>query len=297
MHDVEVALCEVGLGGRLDATNVLSPVACAITSIGFDHQQYLGTTLASIAREKAGIIKPGVPVVVGPMAAEAAEAIADAARTREAPIVWAMEGSEVGPSGVDRDRRQHFTLRTTVRDYGTMTLALPGAHQVTNAVVAVRLLEELERRGLELDPGAAARGLSQVTWPGRLQHVSLGGGREALLDAAHNEAGAQALAAYLRTLGAPRPLVFAAMRDKDSTAMLQALAPMVSAIYFTRASNPRSAEPDDLAAAARQLLHVPTHVFSSPDAAMRGAFAESPQIVVAGSIFLLADVMKQLAAS
>lgn len=293
---VDIAVCEVGLGGRLDATNVLSPVACAITSIGFDHQQYLGGTLAEIAGEKAGIIKPGVPVVVGPMAPEAARVIAEVAAGRGAPLIDATDGCRIG-TGMVTDRGQQFTLRTPVRDYGTLTLSLAGAHQRTNAVIAVRLLETLGQAGFQVESGAIARGLASVQWPGRLQHLRLDDGREALLDAAHNEAGAQALATYLRTLGAPRPLVFAAMRDKDIARMLQALAPAVSALHVTRASNPRSAAPSDVAALARTLASTPVHVADTPAEALRAAFTESDRIVVAGSIFLLGDVMKEIGRS
>jgi dihydrofolate synthase/folylpolyglutamate synthase len=295
-HGVEIAVCEVGLGGRLDATNVLSPVACAITSIGFDHQQYLGSTLAGIAGEKAGIIKPRVPVVVGPVAPEAARVIAEMAGTQGAPLIEAMGGCAIGP-GAASDRGQQFTLRTPVRDYGTVTVSLAGVHQIANAVVAVRLLEALEQAGIQVGAAAIMRGLASVQWPGRLQHLRLGDGREALLDAAHNEAGAQALASYLRTLDSPRPLVFAAMRDKDVASMLRALVPAVSALYVTRASNPRSAAPSDLAAVARTLTSMPVRVIDTPTDAVRDAFAESPRIVIAGSIFLLGDVMKELGPS
>lgn len=296
-HKVDVAVCETGLGGRLDATNVLLPMACAITSIAFDHQQYLGTTLADIAREKAGIVKPGVPVVVGPLPDEAVRPIADRAAACGASLVWAMDGCDVGAARPSAGGAQTFSLRTPVRDYGCLTLALPGGHQVINAVVAVRLLECLEGAGLAVGPDAVARGLASVQWPGRLQQLRLPEGREALLDAAHNEEGARALAAYLQTLGPPRPLVFAAMRDKDVAAMLRILAPHVSALYLTRASNPRSADPADLAAAARRFASIPLHATTSLTEALQQAFDASPRIVVAGSIFLLGDVMKELRTS
>jgi dihydrofolate synthase/folylpolyglutamate synthase len=137
---VEVAVCEVGLGGRLDATNVLTPQASAITSIAFDHQQYLGHTLGEIAAEKAGIIKEGIPVVVGDVVGEAASVIADAARERGAPLIRAREGVSVEP-GSRPARGQAIRLRTARADYGEIALGLAGRHQIGNAVVAVRLLE------------------------------------------------------------------------------------------------------------------------------------------------------------
>jgi dihydrofolate synthase / folylpolyglutamate synthase len=271
---VEIAVCEVGMGGRLDATNVLSPVVTAITTVGFDHQRYLGETLAEIAAEKAGIIKPGVPVVVGRLPAAAQEVIATIARERGAPIVDATA------AGIGRDVR----------------LVLPGAHQIDNAAVAVHVLELLDRQGIGVPPEAIAAGLERVVWPGRLETRRLADGREALLDAAHNPDGAAALAAFLAGgRDRSRPLVFATMRDKDARSMLRVLLPAVGALIVTRASNPRSANPSDVAAAARALdpeRHIA--IASSPSEALAAAWALSPRIVVAGSIFLLGDVMKEL---
>ena len=293
-NHVDVAVCEVGLGGRLDATNVLSPMVSAITSISFDHEQYLGHTLREIASEKAGIIKPDTPVIVGPMPDEAAREIAARAADAGAPLRWAFDEVEVGPARPDANG-QRFGLRTPARNYGDVHLALAGSHQITNAVIAVRVLEQLEAAGIAIGDAAISRALASVRWPGRLQHVSFTDGRDALLDAAHNAAGADALARYLRALPEPRPLVFAAMRDKDVESMLRALTPATASIVMTRASNPRAADPADLAAVARAVspsLQVDT--VETPAAALDLAWSRSPHIVVAGSIFLLADVMKLL---
>ena len=294
-HGVDIAVCEVGLGGRLDATNVLTPMVSAITSISFDHEQYLGHTLREIAGEKAGIIKPSIPVVVGPVSDEAAQAIRERALECEAPIVWANDGVDVGDSA-DTEGSQRFTLRTPVRDYGEVHLGLAGAHQVTNAVVAVRVLETLESMGTHIGQSAIVEALASVQWPGRLQRIAIDGGRSVLLDAAHNVAGAEALARHLRTLGGRRPLVFASMRDKDAETMLRLLAPVVSAIVMTRPSNPRAMDPAALAAVARTVAPgLRIDVEDDPGHATERAWTQSPQIVVAGSIFLLADVMKALA--
>jgi len=295
---VDVAICEVGLGGRLDATNVLSPMACAITSIAFDHEQYLGHTLAAIAGEKAGIIKPRTPVIVGRMPQEAADTIRDTTSRLNAPFVDAMEGVDVGPVAMMPDGSQRFTLRTPRRDYGDVHLALAGDHQVDNAVVAVRLIEEIESAGMAGGPDAIVSALATIQWPGRLERVVLPDGREALLDAAHNAAGATALADHLERLREARPLVFSAMRDKDAATMLAVLAPVVSRLIVTRASNPRAAAPAALASiAARVAPDLPVEVEESPADALTRAWSASPRIVVAGSIFLLADAMKQLGRS
>src|SRR5262249_27157922 len=160
--------CEVGLGGRLDATNVLMPEAAAITTIGLDHERYLGASLSAIAFEKAGVIKPSIPVVIGPLAQEPRAVIRTVAEERGAPLVDALDGCEVSldpmPGAAAAPNR--FGLRTPRRDYGDLTLALAGDHQIANAVVAVRLLETLDQRGVPVSAPAIATGLAEVVWPG-----------------------------------------------------------------------------------------------------------------------------------
>ncbi|MBZ5556129.1 MAG: bifunctional folylpolyglutamate synthase/dihydrofolate synthase [Acidobacteriia bacterium] len=273
---VDTAVLEVGLGGRLDSTNVVSPMATAITSIALDHEQYLGSTLAEIAFEKAGIIKPGVPVVIGDLAPDAAVVIERVARER---------GAEV--------------IRASAADAAPFTIGLRGRHQVANAAVAVRILEVLDARGLSIPKSAIARGLAEPGWPGRLDLRRLPDGRELLLDAAHNPAGAASLASYLRERQTTSlPLVFAAMRDKNITGILAALAPAIGSLVATRASNPRSADPAAIAEQARDVApSLAVTIEPSPADALAAAWRESPSIVVAGSIFLLGDVMRQVGAS
>jgi len=268
---VEVAVLEVGLGGRLDATNVVSPLATAITSIAFDHQLHLGNSLAAIAREKAGIIKPGVPVVVGPLEREAEDAIAAIAGERGAEIVHASPADADG-----------------------FVVGLPGVHQRANAGVAVQLLRLIDARGVPVARGAMAAGLADPRWPGRLETRRLDDGREMLLDAAHNPAGAAALASYLQADDvARRPLVFAAMKDKSVREMFAVLLPVVDRLIVTRASTRRSADPDALAAIARELApSMRIDVEPAIADALSRAWRTSPRIVVAGSIFLLGDVLK-----
>ena len=270
--EVEIAVLEVGLGGRLDATNIVSPVVTAITSIALDHQLYLGSTLAEIAFEKAGIIKAGVPVVVGPVDSESLSVIARVANERGAALI-----------------------RATPADTAPFTLGLHGDHQRANAGVAVRVLEQLTARGVGVPSDAVARGLANPEWPGRLDQRRLPDGRELLLDAAHNPAGAAALASYLTAESQRRPLVFAAMRDKDIDGMFRILLPAIGAAVMTRASNPRSADPGMLADSARTIAPaLPIAIEPSSTDALAAAWRMSPRIVVAGSIFLLGDVMRQL---
>ncbi|PYR06805.1 MAG: bifunctional folylpolyglutamate synthase/dihydrofolate synthase [Acidobacteria bacterium] len=270
--EVEIAVLEVGLGGRLDATNIVSPFVTAITSIALDHQLYLGSTLAEIAFEKAGIIKAGVPVVVGPVDPESLGVIARVANERGAALI-----------------------RATPADAAPFTLGLYGDHQRANAGVAVRLLEQLTARGVGVPSDAVARGLADPEWPGRLDQRRLPDGRELLLDAAHNPAGAAALATYLTAESQRRPLVFAAMRDKDIDGMFRILLPAIGAAVMTRASNPRSADPGMLADSARRIAPaLPIAIEPSSTDALAAVWRMSPRIVVAGSIFLLGDVMRQL---
>ena len=272
---VSVAAIEVGLGGRLDATNVLQPAATAITSIALDHERYLGSTIEEIAFEKAGIIKSGVPVVIGDLPPAAVTVIDRVARERGAEVV-----------------------RTAPLDVQGFTIGLAGTHQRSNAAVAVKLLDVVDRRGIAVPRAAVAHGLERPDWPGRLERRVLSGGREVLLDAAHNPAGAAALASYLTAqAGGPRPLVFGAMRDKDASGMFAALLPAVSHLILTRASTERSAEPSDLEAQARAIRDLPVTIEQSAARALEIAWRISPRIVVAGSIFLLGDVMKELEGS
>ena len=292
--EVDIAVCEVGLGGRLDATNILTPAVTAITSIALDHQRYLGNTLADIAAEKGGIIKEGVPVVVGAMDEAVVAVLSNIAHQCDARLIRADQCVTVSGGRAPSGSTQSLRLRTAARNYGTMTLALVGAHQVANALVAVRVLEELDARGWPVPVESVIQGLAAVRWPGRLERIAVGAGRELLLDAAHNPAGAETLARFLAG-EEKRPLVFAAMTDKDAAGILRALAPAVSALVITRASHPRSTDPwalAVLAAAAAPSLSIA--VEESPRAALETAWRASPRIVVAGSIFLLGDVMKAL---
>jgi dihydrofolate synthase/folylpolyglutamate synthase len=292
---VEVGVIEVGLGGRLDSTNVITPRVTAITSIAFDHEQYLGHTLQAIAAEKAGIIKPSVPVVVGAVPDEAREVIEDVARERGAPLVSAWQGTTADRVRPIPGELTRIRLRTPARDYGEILLSLRGQHQIGNAVVAVRLLEQLDAVGIEVPMPAVVAGLAQVSWPGRLEHRRFSDGRELILDAAHNPAGAATLAAYLaETFVEKPPLVFAAMADKDVRRMFEVLLPAVSALFVTRSSTARSADPDALAREAGVVApYLAVHVEPDRSRALAAAWAVSPRIVVAGSIFLLGDVLNE----
>ena len=292
---VEVAVLEVGMGGRLDATSVASPLAGAITNVALDHQQYLGETLDEIAFEKAGIVKPGMRLVCGERRAGPLAVIAAACAERGASLIRADEGVRL--SADVAGGMTSMTLDTPAGTYGPLTLGLSGRHQVQNALVAVRLLEALSETGVAVPAAAIERGLRDATWPGRLDWRRLAEGRRVLLDAAHNEAGAATLAEYLREAvpEGRQPLVFGAVRDKDHAGMLRHLLPCADPVVLTAPPTPRAADPGALMAAILAIDPAArVSVERDPAAAMDAAWAAAPDITVAGSIFLLGAVLPVL---
>lgn len=292
---VELAVLEVGLGGRLDATNAVDAPLVAITNIGLDHQIWLGDTLEAIAAEKAGVIKSGAAVVAGRTSAGALAVLSSAAGAAGATFTYAPAGVEVTAT-VGR-RETQLTLRTPVQDYGALRLALPGRHQVDNAVTAVRTLEAARARGLApVDEAAIRLALSDARWPGRLDWRRWQG-HDVLVDGAHNPDGARALADFLReTVAAPMPIVFGIMRDKAIGEVLEALAPVASMFVFTAPVSPRAAAPADLVAlAAAGIPAVPCLEAPTPREALMLAAGRGSPIVVAGSLFLAGEVLPLLA--
>jgi dihydrofolate synthase / folylpolyglutamate synthase len=289
---VDVAVLEVGLGGRLDATNVVQPVGVAITAIDFDHQQYLGNTIEAIAGEKAGVIKPGIVAVLGRNPPAVRTVVAARSSDVDADLVYAPDKLAADTTMVGG--RAHLRLRTEQEDYGEMTLSLRGRHQVDNAVVAVRLLEALQRRGDLKVPAAAIRtALTDVEWPARLELLTWRGGH-VLLDGAHNPAGARSLAEFVRDVyGRRLPVVIGVMRDKQIPELLQAIAPVASHFFCTAAASPRAATAEDVAAVARSLAGSPeieTRVCPNPFEALTAAREVGDPVVVAGSLYLAGEI-------
>jgi dihydrofolate synthase/folylpolyglutamate synthase len=245
---VDLAIVEVGMGGRLDATNTCEPLLSMITSISLEHREYLGDTLAAIAGEKAGILRRGRPALTWAEEPEAARALeAAAARTgaalRFAPDLVAIE--EVESRGWEGQR---VRLATPARRYD-LRVALLGGHQARNLGLAVLAAEALSDAGFgRLDARAVEAGAAACRWPGRLEPVGLRGGRCVLLDAAHNPEGAGVLADYLAAIEGPVDLLFGVLADKDAHAMLERLAPRVRHAVLTAPGSPRARDPRDLAA-------------------------------------------------
>ncbi len=283
---IDVAVLEVGLGGRLDATNVVDAKAAVITSVDFDHEEYLGHTLEAIAAEKAGVIKPGAVVVLATNPAAVERVVERASMDSRARLVRARDGVSADVRLVDGSR--DIDLTTPAGLYGTLRPALAGRHQADNAITSVRLLESLRSElGFDIPAGAIATGVEDVLWPARLETVTVSS-IDVLLDGAHNPAGARALSAHSWTRIAGRcRVVVGVMRDKAIEPLLSALSPAASHFIFTAASTPRAAAPAALStASARVAPGVPAFIEPEPFRAVSMAAAFGSPVVVAGSLYL-----------
>ena len=280
---VDVAVVEVGLGGRLDATNVIDPEAAVITTIGLDHQEFLGETLESIAREKAGIIKPGRPVIVGAVPADVAALLRTTAAERHAPMYCA-------------DRDFHVTSGSAFRFHGMgldlegLELALRGSHQRENAATAIATASVIGQR-FPCDAAAIRRGLRQVRWPGRLDVVQTA--PLVVLDGAHNADGIAALVRELPNVVGKRAvhLLFAVMRDKQWQPMVDCIAPYVAAATLTTVLPPRGEAP--IALAERFARYCPVRVATEPLDALAAVLDQvgaDDAVLVAGSLFLIGAI-------
>ena len=276
----DLVIWETGLGGRLDATNIVTPLASVITNIQYDHQKWLGATLDRIAAEKAGIIKPGCPVITGTEAPEALAVIAVQARALAAPL------TVVRPEDAHRPPLDHLPL------------PLLGRHQRMNAAVALATARVLAPR-LPLSATQLHEGLTHVHWAGRLQLVTRPSGQQILLDGAHNTAGAAILRDALAELfpAAKPTLVLGILQDKDWAAMCQLIAPQAGRVLVLPVHSRRTAAPGSLAAACRAAAPAtPVFEFQDLPTALEAA-AGDPLVVLAGSLYLVGEAMEQLAVS
>jgi dihydrofolate synthase / folylpolyglutamate synthase len=285
---IDIAVVETGLGGRLDSTNVVRPVLSIITPIGFDHVEYLGYTIRSIAAEKGGIIKPGTPVVIGARDDEARVTLSDIAGQRRSPTMM-----------IDRDFSYHSHSPAHRLDYmglGTkmsdVDLGVAGRFQHENAAIALAGIEVLRGLGWRLDEGQIRRGLRDLYWPGRFDIVR----RRPLvvLDCAHNELSVEALldtiTVELGTQPQPR-LVFGCLSDKNWVRMAQLLGPRVRDVTLTRVKPKRPLEPERLV--EHFAAYAPTRVIHEPLAAIERVMAEAGQedfVLVTGSVYLIGEV-------
>lgn len=302
---VDLAVVETGLGGRLDATNVLVPLVSVITSLGLDHTQVLGETIEQIAAEKAGIIKVGVPVVSAPQPAEAMAVLQEHARQCAAPLVVAQPFAErapvipARPEDFPPGQRPHLTQAVTGRMQGEhieAELPLLGAHQLVNLGVAAATCEQLAARGVTVDPESFARGLARAHWPGRMEVV------EAqpwlVLDCAHNPDSARALFAALRRhLHYERLiLVLGVSREKDVAGIARELAAGADHVILTQAQLKRALEVEALAetTAAQWRSWEVRGNCAAALARARELAGGRDAICVTGSVFLVAEAMELL---
>jgi dihydrofolate synthase/folylpolyglutamate synthase len=291
----DVVVWEVGMGGRLDATNVVTPALSVITGIALDHTAYLGPDLASIASEKAGIIKPNTPVVLGPAADEAKAVLLAAARDRGSRVVEAEAAVSV-QTGVRSWKGQMLRIETADESLGTVRLPLLGRHQAENAAVALAALAEFGRlSGLVWPEGAWKRGLEQVVWPGRLQVLSED--PVVLVDGAHNPEAARVLAVSLKDLAGKKPLGFilGMCRDKDADDFLVGLGRLPARCWSVPIRNERSLAPAELAAKA-EARGWPVAAATLPEAwssGLRWAREVGGVLCVAGSLFLAGEVLER----
>ena len=321
---VDAAVVEVGLGGRWDATNVLTPKVSVITPVSFDHLPQLGPTLKAIALEKAGIVKSGVPVVSAPQSPQAQEAIAQTAASLSAPVHWIEKQVLVSSAAVNREGSR-FTLQTPRACYPDLQIPLLGRHQMMNAAVAVRAVELFAAQGFPLTGVAVRKGLEKVQWPGRCQLVSGGKGQapldktilrptgqapldktilrptgqaDLLLDGAQNAASAQVLRSTLEELFAEREitLVFGASVEKDLEGMAKVLGPISRKLILTQAQNPRAQMPEPLQRAFYPWHPVPLVAYPVAQALDQAQSATGPEglIVVTGSLFVVAEALEAL---
>ncbi len=285
-----LAVLETGMGGRLDATNVVCPLLAVITRIGLDHREHLGPTIERIAVEKAGIIKPNRPVVVGAMPAAARAVVARTAERQGAPLVDATECVTAERVGGDLDG-QRVRIATTARDYGILPTALAASYQVENIATAVAALEALgTHAGLSLPEDAVATGLATARWPGRFQRI--GANPPVLVDGAHNPDGARALLKALRAVGQTRSfaLVCGFCEDKDVEGFFRVFASLRPHVWTVPVPNPRSMHPETVAARARahRLTAEPrTDLAEALREARDWAAGQSALVLVCGSLFLV----------
>jgi dihydrofolate synthase/folylpolyglutamate synthase len=294
----EAVVLEVGLGGRFDSTNVCQPAVSVITSISFDHTELLGTSLAKIAMEKAGIVKSGRPCVSGATAPEARAVIERICRERRAPLrqldVDFRYRYEPGYVSGAHTRQPHVAVTTATRRWPELSLNLLGEHQAANAAVVLATLEVLREEGWHLPDGPVTAGLAGVAWPARMEVV--GWRPTVVLDCAHNVASAKAVVETLATSfpAGRRFLIFAGSGDKDTPGIFQVLAPHFTGAWLTRYTlNPRAVAPHRLAELWQEAGGTGASVAQTPADALQAARAlagPDDLICVTGSVFLAGEV-------
>jgi len=291
----QVAVIETGLGGRWDATNVINPLVSVITPIAYDHTEFLGDSLKAIAGEKAGIIKPGRPVVIADQPdAQVRDVLAAEAEACEAPVIWQDQAISLARSKQDING-QTLLVETVNESYGTCRLPLLGEHQVQNLGTAVLAAEAVfQQLGLDLEPEAVKQGITSVAWPGRCEVLRRD--PPLLVDGAHNPAGASSLLSTLEALfpGKKGAFVFGFLSDKDPVAMIDILAERVGFAVATAVDSPRAICAED----TRNLLNtcqIKAEACSLEESIARAvAWAEANDsfVCITGSLYLVGAALE-----
>jgi dihydrofolate synthase/folylpolyglutamate synthase len=276
----DLVIWETGLGGRLDSTNIVTPLASVITNIALDHQQWLGDTLGKIAAEKAGIIKPGVPTVTSADEPEALGVIEKIAQEKQAPLTRVTRAS---------------CLQAGV---GMAALSLPGEHQKLNAALALATVGILQKQ-IAVTEEQIRAGLAGVNWPGRLQSIQKPDGKDILLDGAHNVAGAKVLREALEKSFplAGRTLILGVLQDKDWQHICETLAPLAARIFTVPVSSERTADAKDLAAACGALNPSSEILACANLAEALKKSADDAFVIVTGSLYLVGEALEMLGLS
>ncbi|MGI8567018.1 MAG: bifunctional folylpolyglutamate synthase/dihydrofolate synthase [Pyrinomonadaceae bacterium] len=289
--EVRLAILETGLGGRLDSTTAAHAETIAITPVSFDHEEYLGDTLAAIAAEKAAVIRPGVAAIIASSQPDEAREVITA-RCRECDVTPRFTTRDLKVVGTCRDGRLLVDFSTSQDVYQNVRLSLRGRHQMENASIAIEIAEHLRDKGFTISREATVEGLETAVHPGRLELLPIT--PPILLDGAHNVAGARALRAYLEEfIRSPITLVFGAMRDKDLATISALLFPAARKIILTRPDSPRAADRDTLERAVP--LSVPSSAISfAPTvieaiARAREATPTDGLICITGSLYLIGE--------
>lgn len=288
-----LAVLEVGLGGRLDATNACRAVATAITSISFDHQQFLGRSLLSIAREKSGIYRRGVPVVLGAIQPRVLSWLIRRAARKKAPVI--LLGSNLRAKAISLSAGEsEYQLYSSQNFYEHIRPALSGPKQLNNLGIAVLLSECLNKLGWPIGKEHIRRGVQQTFWPGRLQFIA--GQPPLLLDGAHNEESILHLISFLQSRSTDRKrwLIFGAMKDKDILGMGRLLFPWAEKIILTSINNPRSAKVSELMRLFSLQFGAKILTADSPKEALNMAqmqARDADMIVISGSLYLVGEVL------
>lgn len=300
---VDFLVLEVGMGGRLDATNVVTPLVSVITPISMDHQQYLGSTLRDISREKCGIIKQGVPVVTAPQEDEAMAVIEDTCRERNCSLTKVINSSvSRSPDTISYRfvnggiKGMTFDLYTPKTDYPGLQIGLMGRHQLDNAATAVAAVEPLGNSGVNLSREAIYKGLKGARWPGRLEIMKEK--PTVLIDGAHNIAGIKTLKAVLEEYFYDRKkiLVVGILEDKDYTEMLEELIPVADTVICTVPDNPRALSAARLAEAVSNIFQksqIKVYAQEKIEDALKLASslaADEDMVVFAGSLYMIGHV-------